>query len=161
MNLEEALQNVSEANSGESRLDGLGRVHEIACQKTGFPLFTIQHELSPFKALSSIGKRLFFRDLETLRSNRSRKEKVKSLCRSIQLMQDCSDLRIRYRPRKPTKQPSNGSTRKTDTSSIRAKSGTATQKRSGLSKAKSRKLWRKSTPKPPVNSKAPSKSSPK
>lgn len=95
MNLEEALQIAVEADSVESRLDGLNLVHETACQKTGFPLFTIQHELSPFKALSSIGKSLFFRDLETLRSSRSKKEKVKSLCRSIQLMQDCSDLRIR------------------------------------------------------------------
>ena len=95
MNLEEALQIAVEADSVESRLDGLNLVHETACQKTGFPLFTIQHELSPFKALSSIGKSLFFRDLETLRSSRSRKEKIQSLCQSIRLMQDCSDLRTR------------------------------------------------------------------
>ena len=95
MNLEEALQIVVEADSLESHLDGLGRLHEIACEKTGFPSFRLQHEFSPFKALSSIGKSLLFRDLETLRSSRTKKEKVKSLCRSIRLMQECSDLRIR------------------------------------------------------------------
>ena len=95
MNLEEALQIAVEADSVESRLDGLNLVHETACQKTGFPLFTIQHELSPFKALSFIGKSLFFRDLETLRSSRTKKAKIQSLCQSIQLMEDCSDLRNR------------------------------------------------------------------
>lgn len=96
MPAETDLRTASAADSKIAALEALGPIHEKACRETGFPQFNVDYGIPPFPALISIGKKLFFRDLEALLSGSlSRKEKSQCISQSVRLMQQCAGLRIR------------------------------------------------------------------
>ena len=96
MPTETDLRTASAADSKIAALEALGPIHEKACRETGFPQFNVDYGIPPFPALISIGKKLFFRDLDALLSGSlSRKEKSQCISQSVRLMQQCAGLRIR------------------------------------------------------------------